>query len=236
MSDILTIEKLPVEVLQQIFIFSSNHNFCLVSRTFYQVVTTQSSVKTYWLLHKYNYNYKQVLNRGLKWKFFNKDILLQLDHLYYQSQQSNSELAKPATFIPYNERPIPSRLLSKPDPDGKAYELVKILLERGASPDEPQGYPLMKSASLGRLDMARLLLSYKANGSICVNDYSPMVISVGKNNFDMVKLLVEYGVKPDEKSLEISVKMNLREITQFLLDHGAVPNRNVIAAIHNDTS
>ncbi|CAG8442923.1 4686_t:CDS:1 [Ambispora gerdemannii] len=232
MSDNLTIEKLPVEVLQQIFIFSSNHNFPLVSRTFYQIATAHSSVKTHWLLHKVHYDFKHVLDRGLKWKFFNKDILLQLDNLYYQSQV-NSESMKPTTFIPFDEGSIPPRLLTMPDPDGKAYEMVKILLDRGASPDEPQGYPLLKSVSLGRLAMARLLISYKANVSI--GDNSAMLISVDKNNFDMVKLLMEHGVKPDAKSLEKSIKKHLSEMTQFLLDHGAIPDGNVIAAIHNDT-
>ncbi|KAG9303671.1 hypothetical protein G9A89_018568 [Geosiphon pyriformis] len=228
--DSLTFERLPLEVLQHIFILSGNHHFCLVSKTFHQLATSQSSVKTQWLMHKYNYDHKLVLYRGLKWRFFNKDILSQLDSLYYQ-EQIKSGVVKPENVIPFDiKRVIPYRFFATPDCDGKAHEIVKTLLKRGASPDEPEGYPLLKSVALGQTHMVKLLLSAKAK--VDMKDNLAIVISAKNNNLELAKLLIEHGAQPNAKALKESTSKQFRDMTNLLLDNGASPNAEVLAAFN----
>ncbi|GES86054.1 hypothetical protein GLOIN_2v1508861 [Rhizophagus clarus] len=179
----LNIQQLPFEVLQQIFIFSSNPAFASVSRLFHYIANSQTSVKTQWLLHKFNHDCSKALYRGLKWRFFNKNILYQLDSIYYQTKCKKDEKGETSDkdkvisdkdkvipdkdkIIPYKDRPIPQWFFSVSDPNNVYYELVKILLDRGASPNEPDGYPIIKSAQLGRLKMAELLISFDAKADI----------------------------------------------------------------------
>ena len=111
------IQQLPFEVLQQIFIFSCNPAFASVSRLFHYIANSQTSVKTQWLLHKFNHDCPKALYRGLKWKFFNKDILLELDSIYCQKSKSSDKV------IPYKDRLISQWFFNVSDPNDKYYEI-----------------------------------------------------------------------------------------------------------------
>jgi len=226
------IQQLPFEVLQQIFIFSSNPAFASVSRLFHYIANSQTSVKTQWLLHKFNNDCPKALYRGLKWRFFNKNILNQLDSIYYQSKLKAGETSDKADkVIPYKERAIPQWFFNVSDPNDTYYELVKILLERGASPNEPDGYPIIKSAQLGRLEMARLLLSFEAKADI--KDNMALIVTAKSNNFEMVNLLLE-KVKPDSNALKVAVEKKNWKMAELLMTNGATPTPDVVEAFEKN--
>ncbi|CAI2177273.1 1389_t:CDS:1 [Funneliformis geosporum] len=228
------IQHLPYEVLQQIFILSSNPNFAFVSRLFHNIATSQTSVKTQWLLHKFNYDCTKALYRGLKWRFFNKTILNQLDSIYYQSKLKKGENSSDEVIqvIPCKDRAIPQWFFSIPDPKGTYYEMVKILLERGASPNESDGYPIIKSAQLGRLKMAKLLLSFNANPGI--KDNMALKVTAKDANIEMVNLLIKRGAKPDSDTLRIAVERKHWHMAELLVSHGAPATPEVVAAFEKN--
>jgi len=191
-------------------------------------------VKTQWLLHKFNYDYPKALYRGLKWRFFNKTILYQLDSIYYQSKLKKGEPCSDEVIqvIPCRDRAIPQWFFSVPDPNDTHFDMVKILLERGASPNESDGYPIIKSAQLGRLKMARLLLSFNANPGI--KDNMALKLTAKKNNFEMVNLLIERGAKPDSETLKIVVERKHWKMAELLMLHGASPTAEVLAAFEKN--
>ncbi|RHZ46569.1 hypothetical protein Glove_613g15 [Diversispora epigaea] len=233
----LNIQRLPLEVLQHIFILSSNPSFPLVSRNFYKAANSQASVKTQWLLHNFQGKCKNALQGGLKWRFFNKEILNQLDNLYYQQNLrkyekiilfENRTLSLPEKIIPYENRTIPQRFFSSPDPDGRLLELTKILLDRRASPNEPQGYPIAKSAQRGNIKMAKLLIHYKAKVDAAEN--LALKLSINHNNLEMAKLLLDNGARAEDSFLVIAVRKGLWEMKQLLKDYGATENVETINA------
>ncbi|CAG8453455.1 997_t:CDS:1 [Paraglomus occultum] len=204
-----SIEQLPAEVLQQIFILSGNHHFPLVSWTFYNAANCQTSVKTAWLLHKYEYNHELAFYRGLRRRFFNKDILFQLDASYQLELKANGEQPKPLSF---SKRPIPQSLFQVPDQ--KNYELVKILLKRGGSSTDHNNYPIIKSAQLGCLDMVELLLQYKAKAA--VKDNLALIYAVKGKNIKIVKRLIEAGAPVDDDCMKTAERNNHPEMISLL--------------------
>nr|CAG8439838.1 2096_t:CDS:2 [Entrophospora candida] len=253
------LEHLPPEILQEIFILAGNPSLVLVSRMFYYDLSHSPQtniIKTKWLLYKFDFDYKKSLYRGLRWKFFNKHILNQLDQMYSQSQSkliekaiddninslilqesekkyndiigsidntfssteiiSTDIIANTNTFnvstsnnisnaividnrskqiARTNEKiethiPMKDRLL----PHSEILELVEILLKRGASPNDPNSYPLTKSCQINNLDMVKLLLKYKADPTII-----SLQIAIKYNNEPLINLLIESGIKIDNK-------------------------------------
>ncbi|CAJ0873288.1 6315_t:CDS:2 [Entrophospora sp. SA101] len=222
------LEHLPPEILQEIFILAGNPLLVLVSRMFYYDLSHSPQtniIKTKWLLYKFDFDYKKSLYRGLRWKFFNKHILNQLDQMYSQSQskliEKGVEIVKAIddninslilqesekkyndiigsigaqTLIlpmlaPQTTSPIPSSSTT----DSEILELVEILLKRGASPNDPNSYPLTKSCQINNLDMVKLLLKYKADPTII-----SLQIAIKYNNEPLINLLIESGIKIDNK-------------------------------------
>ncbi|CAG8519023.1 7842_t:CDS:1 [Scutellospora calospora] len=207
-----SIERLPLEVLQYIFVLSKNPDLALVSRTFHHVATSQTSVKTQWLMRRYNNDCERALSRGLKWKFFNKDVLNQLDLLYSRLNGQNT--------IPYASRPIPQWFFKEPDPKDKIYNLARILLlERGASPNESNGYPIIQSARLGKIKMVKLLI--EAGAKVDIQDNMALSVSVRQNNIEMATLLLKHGAKPAKPILKNAIEKDFTEMIQLLIDNGA---------------
>lgn len=229
----LNIQRLPLEVLQYIFILSSNPNFPLVSRNFHKAANSQASVKTQWLLYNFRGDCKKALYRGLKWRFFNKEILYQLDNFYHQQQQLQGRKKglppdKIERIIPYENRPIPQRFFNSSDPDGRLLELTKILLDRKASPNDPQGYPIIKSSQMGNIKMVKLLIRYKVR--VDAEDNLALKISVERNNLEMTKLLLDNGAKAKDSLLEVAAKRGLIDMYDLLKDYGATETVDTIIA------
>ncbi|CAG8663471.1 13198_t:CDS:1 [Cetraspora pellucida] len=218
-----SIERLPFEVLQYIFVLAKNPDLALVSRTFHHVSTSQTSVKTQWLMRRYNNDCERALSRGLKWKFFNKDVLNQLDLLYSRLNGQN--------VIPYANRPIPQWFFKEPDPTGRIYNLAKILLlERGASPNESNGYPIIQSARLGKIEMVKLLI--EAGAKVDIQDNMALSVSVRQNNIEMVRLLLKHGAKPAKTILKNAIEKNYIEIAQLLMEYGAEQDVGTVNAFY----
>ncbi|CAG8750976.1 35693_t:CDS:1 [Gigaspora margarita] len=218
-----SIERLPFEVLQYIFVLAKNPDLALVSRTFHHVATSQTSVKTQWLMKRYNNDCERALSRGLKWKFFNKDVLNQLDLIYSRLNGQN--------FIPYENRPIPQWFFKEPDPTGRIYNLAKILLlERHASPNESNGYPIIQSARLGRIEMVKLLI--EAGAKVDIQDNMALAVSVRQNNIEMVKLLLKHGAKPVKSILKNAIEKGFTEMVQLLLENGAEVDASIPSSFY----
>jgi hypothetical protein len=217
----ITIEQLPLEILQEIFVLSENPDFAHTSRTFRTAASSRSSVKAQWLVNKYSGNYQFALRRGLRYRFFNKEILAQLDAMFYQSQLRQKK-QDPQRVIPYERKSIQPRLFKTSDPDSACYELVKALLQRNASPDEPNGYPIVKSAQLGRLDMVKLLLEYRANAK--TQGTLALMSCARRGHIEIAKLLLENEVMPDALSLRIAHQRKDWAMVKLLSDYGATPD------------
>ncbi|CAJ0825978.1 319_t:CDS:2, partial [Entrophospora sp. SA101] len=93
-------------------------------------------------------------------------------------------------LAPQTTSPIPSSSTT----DSEILELVEILLKRGASPNDPNSYPLTKSCQINNLDMVKLLLKYKADPTII-----SLQIAIKYNNEPLINLLIESGIKIDNK-------------------------------------
>ncbi|CAG8529646.1 9547_t:CDS:2 [Acaulospora colombiana] len=232
----INIQLLPLEVLQYIFILSGNPHFPLVSQNFYKAANSQTSVKTQWLLCKFEGDCKKALHRGIKWKFFNKEILNQLDNLYHQQNPG-------CDVIPCENRSLPQWFFRKEN--DQMLELTKIFLDRKVSPDMMNGYPIVQSARIGNIKMAKLLIHYGAKVEMLA-----LYVSVDRGNLEMVTLLLKHGcVQPDSKALEIAADRraknenldkkaadNFGKIFELLKNYGAVENLRVVNAFGDDNN
>ncbi|CAH1766981.1 20672_t:CDS:2 [Entrophospora sp. SA101] len=211
------LEQLPFELLELIFILSRNPLFTQVSKKIHQLFKPTLSLKVRWLMNISNGNYLKALRRGIRFNFFDKELLFHLDALYLQQYLKNNhhENSLPPTFIPYKNQLIPHRFFSLPDPEGKLIELTKILLDRKASPDEPDGYPIIKSVAVGKEDMIKLLLEYGANPN--VKSGAAITICVKSNRFSIINLLIENGGKPSAKDVNIAIKNGNWHLAEYLI-------------------
>ncbi|GAA5803965.1 hypothetical protein HPULCUR_009450 [Helicostylum pulchrum] len=211
--------KLPFEILSTIFILSSNIQLPITSQFFYrQLYYCHDTIKIKFLQHKYETtNLDRIFEESVKFRFFNLDLLHRLDKLNNDSP------------LPYKDKKIPARLfLSEPEETLSIRdEIVLQLLQRGACPNRPKGYPLIKSAQLGRLDRVKLLVQFGADATVRNN--MALRVCAARNNKEMVLyFLDELKVKPDSETLKACVQKNLWDMIQILVDHGAVPDMSTI--------
>ncbi|KAK3833034.1 MAG: hypothetical protein JOS17DRAFT_741328 [Linnemannia elongata] len=76
---------LPTELLINIFILSSNPALALTCRTLnftLAPLSKSNSTRTRFLLTRYRHNYVKAVVKGLRWAFFDIDLLNALDHIY----------------------------------------------------------------------------------------------------------------------------------------------------------
>ncbi|KAI9469124.1 MAG: hypothetical protein EXX96DRAFT_624027 [Benjaminiella poitrasii] len=212
---------LPFEIISSIFILSSNTHLPIVCRHLYnQLYYAPNFIKLRFLLYRSNNDIMKAFELAIRFSFFDMDLMDRFDKLN----------GKP---ISYQDKKIPARLFLSKDDKNKSDSNDKIviaLLERGASPNRPKGYPLIKSAQLGRLDQVKLLVKYGADPTIRNN--MALRVCAARNNRVMVEyFLDELKVKPDSETLKVCVHRNLWDMIQILVDHGAVPDMSTI----NDT-
>jgi len=128
-------------------------------------------------------------------------------------------------------------------------EAARKLLEKGANPDahffaEPifmasADTPLHVAVERGHTEIARLLILHGADvnavipGVGTLMGMAPLDLAAFKNNFDCVRLLVEFGAKVEgsgqpglaraviKTPLWVAIESKNREMAQFLIDHGA---------------
>ncbi|KAI9303399.1 hypothetical protein BJ944DRAFT_268483 [Cunninghamella echinulata] len=125
--------------------------------------------------------------------------------------------------LSYEKKKIPPYLFHHPNQQQSHFELIQLLLQRGASPNKPKGYPIIKSAQLGRKDLIELLILHGADPSIRNN--MALRACVARNNKELtLYFLDELDVKPDSETLKVAVQKELWDMVQLLMDHGAVPD------------
>ncbi|CAO3634492.1 unnamed protein product [Cunninghamella echinulata] len=125
--------------------------------------------------------------------------------------------------LSYEKKKIPPYLFHNPNQQQSHFELIRLLLQRGASPNKPKGYPIIKSAQLGRKDLIELLIQHGADPSIRNN--MALRACVARNNKELtLYFLDELHVKPDSETLKVAVQKELWDMVQLLMDHGAVPD------------
>ena len=101
-----------------------------------------------------------------------------------------------------DEGGTPLYYASRGDPEGKAADIVRRLLEHGADPnicDNDHTTPLHEASSNGSLEAARLLLSYGAK--VDEKDdggRTPFQLATSRGHREMTKLLLEHGAVPQQ--------------------------------------
>ncbi|KAI7852150.1 hypothetical protein BDC45DRAFT_537721 [Circinella umbellata] len=213
------INLLPFELVSEIFILSSNAQLTLVCP---QLQHCSDHTKVDWLLHKTHGNIIKAVQEGLKYRFFSISLLEKFDQKQQQQQQchGNSDIS---TKIRLDNQMIPARLWGTV----ATHTLAHQLLERGASPHKPKGYPLIKSAQLGYLDMVKTLVSFGADATF--NNNFALRASARRNNKEMVLYFLDnLGLKPDSETLKLCVQEDLWDMVTILVDHGAVPDMSTV--------
>lgn len=208
---------LPFEIISSILILSMNPNLPIVCRTlFHQLYYCPEYVKLAFLKMRHE-TLKSAFEHGVRFRFFNKHLLSSFD-------RANGGP------IPFTHKKLPARLFH-PTPAETLEErdaLISQLLERGASPDKPKGYPIIKSAQLGRLDMVKQLVQYGADPTLENN--MALRVCASRNNKEMVSyFLDELKITPDSETLKACVKKNLWDMIHILVDHGAVPDASTLS-------
>lgn len=183
--------KLPFEILSEIFILSSNTSLPIVNQfLFHQLYNCHDTLKIKFLRYKCHDDIQKTLEEAIKYPFFNLRLLQRLDE---------------HSILPYSYKDgkIPARLFLQ-DPSDTLKErddIVLELLKRGGSPNRPKGYPLIKSAQLGRLDRVKLLVSFGADPTLRNN--MALRVCAARNNKDMVSyFLDDLKIKPDSETLK----------------------------------
>ena len=90
---------LPTELLINIFILSSNPALALTCRTLnftLAPLSKSNSTRTRFLLTRYRHNYVKAVVKGLRWAFFDIDLLNALDYIYSRDRD-RSRIADEAT-------------------------------------------------------------------------------------------------------------------------------------------
>ncbi|KAI9012695.1 hypothetical protein CLU79DRAFT_769762 [Phycomyces nitens] len=215
------LEHLPYEVLTKIFILSSNSQLPIVCRSIsYMLYHCSNGIKVEWLLHRHKQSVQQALQASLNFPFVDRDLISRLDWLY---QQQNSD----KSVIPLTNVMIPTRFFSDAKSEEDSREFVCMLLERGASPIKPKGYPIIKSAQLGRLEMVKLLVTFGADPTVRQN--MALRVCAARNNKTMVSyFLDELKVAPDSETLKACVQKGLWDMVTILMEHGAVPDMSTV--------
>jgi hypothetical protein len=207
--------KLPFEILSKIFILSCNPDLPIASQHFYhQLYYCHNTIKFSLLFHRNNHNVQLAFEEAVRFPFFNQDLWQRFD--------------KRETTT-YKDKKIPARLFLE-EPLGTRQErddMIIALLERGASPNRPKGFPLIKSAQLGRLDTVKRLVEHGADPTLRNN--MALRVCAARNNRAMVDyFLDELKIKPDSETLGVCVKKKLWDMFHLLVDHGAVPDMSTI--------
>ncbi|KAF1805264.1 hypothetical protein V8B55DRAFT_1493019 [Mucor lusitanicus] len=208
--------KLPFEILSRIFILSGNTELPLVCKYLYQqLYYCHDSIKIFFLVHRAHNNIERAFEDAIKFPFFNMDIMQRFEKMQPSLQ--------------YKDKKIPARLFLQ-DPQDTLEQrdsLILALLEKGASANRPKGYPLIKSAQLGRLDQVKLLVKFGADPTMRNN--MALRVCAARNNREMVDyFLDELHVKPDSETLKACVQKNLWDMFHVLVGHGAVPDMSTI--------
>ncbi|KAI8987827.1 hypothetical protein BDF20DRAFT_832726 [Mycotypha africana] len=205
--------QLPFEILSHIFILSSNPALPVTCRHLYHhLYYCHDTIKIAFLLNRSNQNLQKAFEEAVKFNFFNSELMQRFERMDCN--------------IHFKNKKIPSRLFLL-EPNEERDQLIVALLKKGASPDRPKGYPLIKSAQVGNMDRVKLLISYGADPTI--KNQMALRVCAARNNRAMVNyFLDELHLKPDKETLKACVQKNLWEMIQILVDHGAVPDMSTI--------
>ncbi|KAI8883693.1 hypothetical protein K501DRAFT_126755, partial [Backusella circina FSU 941] len=209
--------SLPFEIISTIFIRSMNPTLPIVCKSlFNQLYYCPEYIKLKFLMMRHE-SLTNAFEHGVRFRFFNRDLLTSFD-------RANG------APIPFKNKKIPARLFH-PTPTETLEErdaLISLLLERGANPDKPKGYPIIKSAQLGRLEMVKQLIAYGADPTLENN--MALRVCATRDNKEMVSyFLDELQITPDSETLKVCVKKNLWDMIHILVDHGAVPDASTLS-------
>lgn len=110
-------------------------------------------------------------------------------------------------------------------------EIADILLERGAKPDVKS---FAQAARLGMLDLMKKMQSTNNDDFININPKAlyvgtPICAAAQSGSLETVKWLINMNADPN-LCATLSAASNI-EITRFLIDHGADPDKNLISTI-----
>ncbi|KAK9764588.1 hypothetical protein K7432_007769 [Basidiobolus ranarum] len=224
LKQLVSLNDLPIEILSYIFILSESCDLPLVSRRCYWVTTSQDYIKASWLLQKYGPNVIHAFQAGIRYRFFNQTVLSYLDQAYRKCNLKSTETSESNT--PLENITIPKRFFLEMEQSKSSLSFVRTFLERGASPNNPSGFPVIKSAQIAHIEMLDLLAEFQAD--LGVKDNMALSLSANRGHFEVVKKLLDLGVKPDSNALRFAVKKRHWNVVKLLMDNGAVPDMETL--------
>ncbi|KAF9183106.1 hypothetical protein BGZ50_004440 [Haplosporangium sp. Z 11] len=98
----LTLVTLPTELIVLIFVHSSNPALVLTCRTLNQTLaplTRSIATRIDFLFIRYRHNYIKAVIKGLRWSFFDLELLTALDRLYKKERQRVAEVSTKKTQL-----------------------------------------------------------------------------------------------------------------------------------------
>ncbi|EJU05086.1 hypothetical protein DACRYDRAFT_114365, partial [Dacryopinax primogenitus] len=152
--------------------------------------------------------------------------------------------------LPSLSSPSPSNRLSPPGTSDPYPLLAHILPLYPYNTSSHLGYPLSMSVRAGHLPLIRLLLERGANPAL--KDSLAVRIAIAKRDLGLVRLLVEredacsrregWGkkrkrrrlsdrVQVDPGMLQLAVKLDARDIVQYLMERGCVPDMKTLRMV-----
>ncbi len=80
----------------------------------------------------------------------------------------------------------------------KQHNIVRLLLDRGANANGSKFVPLCVAAMNDDIVSIAMLLMYSANPNLSQDNMTSLQLAVIHDNFEMIKLLLDYGAKFNE--------------------------------------
>ncbi|RKP35250.1 hypothetical protein BJ085DRAFT_41113 [Dimargaris cristalligena] len=130
----------------------------------------------------------------------------------------------------YSTCRLSRHLFNFPETPEPALQYIISMLARGVSPNEPLGYPLIKSAQLNNTSMTQRLLENHADPNC--NDNVAIKVAAGRGNHRIVRLLLEHESLPCSTALRYAVARKHMKIANLLMKYGAAPDTETVRILY----
>src|SRR3989339_367698 len=117
--------------------------------------------------------------------------------------------------------------------DSGDLEMVNFLIGNGANVNLPGGFyketPLIRAAQLGDIEIIKTFIANGAKVNVAdKGGITPFIIVIGRDQIDMVEVLLEKGAIINAAALAFAARMGNIKILELLLGHSGRPNVNAV--------
>ncbi|KAJ3388534.1 hypothetical protein HDU92_001426 [Lobulomyces angularis] len=237
----LILTNLPIEILEKIFIFSSNESLSSTCITFYNI-SKSLVIKCNWLLHKYGK--EKVLFHCWSWKFF-KQVKVEnkvfgscyclkkyrpaskLDDNKKKNTELNNNLERDEDLI-LNSKNFDLTYIQLKEKNKKK---IKILDNEEEEDSKKKNLECLKNKE-NKISVSSRKKNYYSSSSSCSSSENESTAClIEKKQIKLIKYLLSKGAKlnaGNDMSLKMSAKFGHLNLTKFLLINGADPNAKVV--------